>query len=565
MAERPARLWSRSVRAALDADDPRGAADSAASGWPRFLVTDPALVASTVQALPAAERDGRAGLVTALALALDAAPEGAGRASAPLLETQADRLLRRGADRAARAGSPDAESPELDELVIARAALAGLHRRRGCFTEAQAELDRAGRWLDALPGIDAGVLTLLRARLRLERALVAVHRDGMGADRSTAPVSTLTETSMHPADRVTAAGLMALSAFVRDDAAAAEVWIDAAERAAAAEATPRDAAEIPLEESPALAPAVFTAFLIAHDRAELGDAGDTAARLAAIAHGSEWRAYASLAEAMLLLLGSRHTAAAAALADADRLMQDWSGGLLAAVLAAGIRARLDVEQGRPLAAGFEDGRRMDDDRHVLCRAQLAGWSLLSRGGHDGGEGRDARDAAAHAARARQAVASCLAAGPRHAAPGLADALLVDAVAALRQGDDDGAAHSFDEALAVAARSGTRRPFRHPSRADLTVLVRRASARPHPEQVRALLDELRPSTDEAVQLSEREIQVLAGLRRGASVQVLAQELFLSPNTVKTHVRNIYRKLGANDRESAFAAASEHGIALDITPR
>jgi LuxR family maltose regulon positive regulatory protein len=205
-----------------------------------------------------------------------------------------------------------------------------------------------------------------------------------------------------------------------------------------------------------------------------------------------------------------------------------------------------------------------------------GWSLLSGGGHDGGghrgggarevgEGADAADVAAHAARARQAVAACLAAGPRHAAPGLADALLVDAVAALRQGDDEGAAHSFDEALAVAARSGTRRPFRHPSRSDLTVLVRRASARPHPEQVRLLLDELRPSTDESVQLSEREIQVLAGLLRGSSVQVLARELFLSPNTVKTHVRNIYRKLGANDRESAFAAASEHGIALDITPR
>ncbi|MDX2398385.1 LuxR C-terminal-related transcriptional regulator [Microbacterium algeriense] len=61
-----------------------------------------------------------------------------------------------------------------------------------------------------------------------------------------------------------------------------------------------------------------------------------------------------------------------------------------------------------------------------------------------------------------------------------------------------------------------------------------------------------------ELTERERVVLAALTRRATLRQIAQQEFISPNTVKTHVRNIYRKLGVSDREAVTAAAHALGI-------
>jgi ATP/maltotriose-dependent transcriptional regulator MalT len=55
------------------------------------------------------------------------------------------------------------------------------------------------------------------------------------------------------------------------------------------------------------------------------------------------------------------------------------------------------------------------------------------------------------------------------------------------------------------------------------------------------------------LSESEIRVLLLLADDRSLSEVARELFLSTNTVKTHRRTIYRKLGASTREEAIARA------------
>jgi ATP/maltotriose-dependent transcriptional regulator MalT len=52
------------------------------------------------------------------------------------------------------------------------------------------------------------------------------------------------------------------------------------------------------------------------------------------------------------------------------------------------------------------------------------------------------------------------------------------------------------------------------------------------------------------LTERELVILGLLRRSLSVSEMARELYLSPNTVKTHKRAIYRKLGVSSREEAI---------------
>ena len=70
----------------------------------------------------------------------------------------------------------------------------------------------------------------------------------------------------------------------------------------------------------------------------------------------------------------------------------------------------------------------------------------------------------------------------------------------------------------------------------------------------------PSPD---QLKEREIEILARLSAGLSDQQIADELFLSLNTVKWYNRQIYSKLGVGSRTQAIATAAELGL-LERSP-
>lgn len=61
------------------------------------------------------------------------------------------------------------------------------------------------------------------------------------------------------------------------------------------------------------------------------------------------------------------------------------------------------------------------------------------------------------------------------------------------------------------------------------------------------------------LSEREAEVLALIADGHSNQEIADALYLSINSVKTHIRNAYRKLDLRNRAEAVRVALEAGLA------
>ena len=122
------------------------------------------------------------------------------------------------------------------------------------------------------------------------------------------------------------------------------------------------------------------------------------------------------------------------------------------------------------------------------------------------------------------------------------ALIYLAAARHRQGDDAGAR----DALALA-------------RTDLDGL---------PD--RGVLDALHDATSEELlhrtprdshlgdELSEAELRVLREMTSGSSVRDTATALWLSPNTVKSHRRNIYRKLGVHAREELAERVLERGL-------
>jgi LuxR family maltose regulon positive regulatory protein len=60
------------------------------------------------------------------------------------------------------------------------------------------------------------------------------------------------------------------------------------------------------------------------------------------------------------------------------------------------------------------------------------------------------------------------------------------------------------------------------------------------------------------LTDREATVLRLLRGTLSLREIGQELHLSPNTIKTHTRVIYRKLGVSTRRQAVEQGHRSGI-------
>lgn len=68
----------------------------------------------------------------------------------------------------------------------------------------------------------------------------------------------------------------------------------------------------------------------------------------------------------------------------------------------------------------------------------------------------------------------------------------------------------------------------------------------------------PSEDR-VELTQREIEVLKLLAEGRSTPEMAEMLFISPRTVGTHVANLLAKLGVDSRAAAVSYAFRHNLA------
>ena len=62
------------------------------------------------------------------------------------------------------------------------------------------------------------------------------------------------------------------------------------------------------------------------------------------------------------------------------------------------------------------------------------------------------------------------------------------------------------------------------------------------------------------LSDRELEILRLLSQGKSNKQIAADLFISVNTVKVHVSNIYEKIGVSSRTEATLYALEKGLAI-----
>jgi LuxR family maltose regulon positive regulatory protein len=146
---------------------------------------------------------------------------------------------------------------------------------------------------------------------------------------------------------------------------------------------------------------------------------------------------------------------------------------------------------------------------------------------------------------------------------LVEAHLLAGTAHLSLGDRNAAAAAAEAALAAAEPDRLIFPFAMVEAADLlAALPRHATA--HGALLADIVDVLRggsaPSTDrerlsQPEELSRSELRVLRYLPTNLTRPEIARELYVSINTVNTHIRNIYSKLGARDRSSAVQRARE----------
>jgi two-component system nitrate/nitrite response regulator NarL len=95
--------------------------------------------------------------------------------------------------------------------------------------------------------------------------------------------------------------------------------------------------------------------------------------------------------------------------------------------------------------------------------------------------------------------------------------------------------------------------------DAVAIAARGQVALAPEAQSALAGALRArASSDAPRLTRRELEILRLLADGLSAGEIADRLLLKVTTVKTHVRNLYEKLGVSDRAEAVARAMRVGL-------
>jgi LuxR family maltose regulon positive regulatory protein len=132
--------------------------------------------------------------------------------------------------------------------------------------------------------------------------------------------------------------------------------------------------------------------------------------------------------------------------------------------------------------------------------------------------------------------------------------------AVLEGDSFAASRSARSGLDLAARFDAPRAFMDFGGEETVALlqVERGRWGQHEALAERIAGAVRPMDPSLESLTTRELEVLAELPTLRTVDEIAHSMFVSPNTLKTHMRSVYRKLGVSSRRDAVSAARQRGL-------
>lgn len=478
-----------------------------------------------IAGLPDALWHGDLVLTTALGTSYRSAGSPPGGAALAYLRT-AEKLL-----------TAEAELTPTERVAVLTAHAAGL-RTQGRLHDAEAKLVEAAHLLDtddhgpafvqqsARHALELGVVDLMLGRLdSARRRLEYAHGLALHLTAS---------------ERIECLGVLALATYSQGDLAATDRLLAELEDAGASEGVLRSG----------FAAAWYAArILMTTDRYDVEGLQQLAQAMVDASVHTEWEPFSEVVSAYARSVAGEHIAALDLLHHARQRYLRWHppgiGLHVGQMLRADILGMLDRGD-----ESYEILVTLDPhERHALCpqrfMARLALW-------HGDLVGADA------------ALAVCEDLGEEHSPRTLIDVQLLRAAVEHERGNLASSDVSFDRVLHAMARTGVRSPFRLVPPSLLDRLAERGLTRGKDAEVHRILTRLRAYTDgyedEREALSERERLVLVYVERRLTVAQIAAELFISPNTVKTHLRRLYRKLGVATRDEAIRKARSLGLHL-----
>ncbi|GAA4677278.1 helix-turn-helix transcriptional regulator [Frondihabitans cladoniiphilus] len=419
--------------------------------------------------------------------------------------------------------------------------LAATQRSLGSLHASKENLERARTMIEGDESLEISKRISLSASFSLQLGLVRIH---LGAfDEALFALSLaegLADEHLSTAEKVECLSALAFVNFLLGDFPVAEEQADLAEQHA--EGTD-------LFRSTFAALAHITRFMLAVDQADATtELGQLIGDLRVCTAGSDWEPQAVFAEALARYDRGAFIETLDLLGRVARLLAPFVGEVLVSSASDIHRAETmrmlgEVEQARRLSAALTPSQH-----HVTCPASIQALSHFTVGDPQA---------------ALDVLADCLELGDLHSTRSMAQ---VYAITAAAQNDLDNPVASniaFDRALLVAATHGTTWPFQTLPGEVVDRLLARAAARVQSPIVAALVERLHGTPHEDTQpladpLSDRELVIVRHLATGATLSQIGAELFISVNTVKSHVRSIYRKLSATNRREAITRANQLGL-------
>jgi LuxR family maltose regulon positive regulatory protein len=143
---------------------------------------------------------------------------------------------------------------------------------------------------------------------------------------------------------------------------------------------------------------------------------------------------------------------------------------------------------------------------------------------------------------------------------LIEAHILAGLLTARAGERQSSSMAVRTAIELAAPRGAIRPFYEAGQDIRPLLITQVGRLGRLNQFVERLLAVIPANgpDHTIELTPREAQLLRELPSLATLEEIATSFFLSVNTIKTHLRNLYRKLGVTSRREAIAVARQRGL-------